>query len=277
MLNKLTREALESDPGSLLYLNPTDPLILKLEMLRLLEMGYPPQDICQVFDLDSTEILDDMLAQVKTEGASHLLTKTRKPVAHQQALWTDDTKGQICAAAVQVFFVKGYHSATMREIAELAGIRAPSIYNHFPTKEALLAFIMELVLSTLRERVAAALDTAPDEPAQRLSAFVREHIYFHVTYAPEAKVADNELAALGEENRKPVLALRDRYESLLRELLQVGVEQGVFDDINIKLASLAILTMCTAVTIWYQPHGPMSTDEIAQAYTQFVLRMVGAA
>lgn len=276
MLKKLTWQALENDPGSLLYLNSTDPLILKLEMLRLLEVGYPPQDICRVFNLESTDILDEMLAQVKTEGTSHLLDKGKAPIKTQQMLWTDDTKGQICAAAVQVLYAQGYHGSTMRDIAELAGIRAPSIYNHFATKEALLAYIMELILLALRERVVAALEVAPDDPAQRLATFVREHIQFHVEYAPEAKVADNELSALGEKSRKPILALRDQYESLLRELLQTGVAQGVFDETNIKLASIAILTMCTAVTVWYQPDGPLSTEEIARAYIQFVLRMVGS-
>ena len=40
-------------------------------------------------------------------------------------------RDKILAAAVQLFAEYGYHAATMRDIAQIAGIQAASIYYHF--------------------------------------------------------------------------------------------------------------------------------------------------
>ncbi len=45
------------------------------------------------------------------------------------------TKKQILDSAYQLFVDKGFHGSSMREIAEHAGIKAASIYNHFENKE----------------------------------------------------------------------------------------------------------------------------------------------
>lgn len=268
---------MRNDPASLLHLNAEDPLILQLEMLRLLELGHAPAEISRAFDLESEAHLHDMLARVKAEGASSLASKAKgRQATTADGLWGDDTMGQICAAAIQVFFRRGYHGATMRDIAGVVGIRAPSIYNHFPTKEALLHYVMVETLAALREQLEAALVNTPHgDPISQVETFVREHIRFHLEHAPEAAVADNELEALSEENRVSVVARRDAYETLLRGLLQEGVEMGVFAETEVKLVSIAILTMCTAVASWYRPGGALSSDEVAVAYARFVLRMIG--
>lgn len=47
------------------------------------------------------------------------------------------TKTQLLVAARSVFAKKGYGEASLREIAEAVGIKTPSMYAHFPSKEAL--------------------------------------------------------------------------------------------------------------------------------------------
>jgi AcrR family transcriptional regulator len=245
-------------------------------MLRLLELGYEPAQISRAFGLEPEADLHGMLAHVRAEGASTLASRRKsRQVKTSDSFWGDDTTGQICAAAVRVFYEQGYHGATMRDIAEMVGIRAPSIYNHFPTKEALLHHVMTETLAALRQQLEDALADTPDGPIIRMSTFIREHIRFHLEHAPEAAVADNELGGLSEENRASVVVQRDEYEAILRELLQEGVEKSAFAETENRLASIAILTMCTAVASWYRPDGPLSPEEVAAAYTRFVLRMIG--
>lgn len=277
-LPALSLKALSQNPASLLYLNAQDPLLLQLEMLRLLDLGYEAPHIRHAFGLDPDTDLHGMLAQVKAEGASTLAARRRK--ARQDgpnSIWGEDTMGQICAVAVRVFHERGYHGATMRDIARAVGIRAPSIYNHFPTKETLLHHVMMQTLSALRKQVNDALDEHPADPISQISTFIREHIRFHLEYTSEAAVADNELRNLSEENRALVMAQRDDYEAILQKILEQGWEQGVFKEQESKLIKIAILTMCTTVASWYQPTGLLSPKEIAKAYTRFVLRMVGCA
>ena len=273
----LSVEGLRNDPTSLLNLNADDPLILKLEMLRLLEVGFEPVEIRRAFNLESEAHLHEMLAQVRAEGTSTLVSHWAGSTEERPAgFWGLDTMGQICAAANRVFYERGYHGATLRDIAEVVGIRAASIYNYFPTKEALLHHVMMETLSKLREQVDTTLAATPDDPTKRISTFIMEHIRFHIEHAQEAAVADNELRALSAEKRVSVVALRDSYEEILRDLLQQGVQKGVFAEAHVKLTSLAILTMCTSVAVWYRPDGPMSTNDVATAYTRLVLHMIGA-
>ena len=52
---------------------------------------------------------------------------------------------EILTAAMRLFSEKGYHATSMRTIAKEAGIVQSSIYNHFPSKEAILKEIMRVM------------------------------------------------------------------------------------------------------------------------------------
>ena len=49
------------------------------------------------------------------------------------------TKWKLFVAAVELFATRGYANVGVRDIAEVVGIKSASIYNHFPSKDALLA------------------------------------------------------------------------------------------------------------------------------------------
>ena len=58
---------------------------------------------------------------------------------------------RIIPAAMKIFLEKGFEKATMREIAEEAGITAAGLYRHFVDKEAMFAALVEPVLSELQK------------------------------------------------------------------------------------------------------------------------------
>src|SRR5215470_8805982 len=121
---------------------------------------------------------------------------------------------KILAAAVHLFAEYGYHAATMRDIARMAGIQAASIYYHYASKQALLVEIMDTHMRNLN----ANLQRIVQEPApieQRLHEAIANHIRLHTTYKAEFFIIDTEIRALEQEQRGPILALRDQYEMLL--------------------------------------------------------------
>ena len=65
---------------------------------------------------------------------------------------------RILHAAIELFAQKGYSGVTMREIAERVQIKAASIYNHFPGKEALLEEIVRVFRQGLQEQVYPGFD-----------------------------------------------------------------------------------------------------------------------
>ncbi len=55
----------------------------------------------------------------------------------------EDTKQRILEKALELFSAKGYDSVSVGEIAAAVGIKAPSLYNHFPSKQAIFDAIVE--------------------------------------------------------------------------------------------------------------------------------------
>ncbi|WP_410636257.1 TetR/AcrR family transcriptional regulator [Amycolatopsis sp. cmx-4-83] len=70
-------------------------------------------------------------------------------------------KQLIVGAAATVFSERGYHSASMEEIAAAVGITAAALYRHFPNKYALFAECANVMV----DRLVAALAEVPSDGA----------------------------------------------------------------------------------------------------------------
>jgi hypothetical protein len=62
----------------------------------------------------------------------------------------------------------------------------------------------------------------------------------------------------------------------VQRVIAEGVEQGVFRVANLRLATLFVLSALNWTYQWYRPEGPMSLEELAEAYAQMVLKALGA-
>ncbi|WP_162005709.1 TetR/AcrR family transcriptional regulator [Dictyobacter vulcani] len=178
-------------------------------------------------------------------------------------------RDSILAAAVQLFAQYGYHAAPLRDIARIAGIQAASIYHHYPSKQALLVEIMETHMQRLNTSLEYILKET-DDPLQRLHDAIANHIRLHTTYKAEFFIIDTEMRALEEEHRPYILGLRDKYEALLQELLLDGMERDVFRRSDVKIASYAMIAMCTEVATWFRPDGRLSVQQVITIYRQFI-------
>ena len=55
----------------------------------------------------------------------------------------EDTRQRILKEALELFSARGYDSVSVGNIAKAVGIKAPSLYNHFPSKRAIFDAIVE--------------------------------------------------------------------------------------------------------------------------------------
>jgi AcrR family transcriptional regulator len=180
-------------------------------------------------------------------------------------------RDKILAAAVQLFAEYGYHASSMREIARIAGIQAASIYYHYPSKQALLVEIMQVHMNQLNTNLERIIGK-PHNFEQCLYDALSNHIILHTTYKPEFFIIDTEIRALYPENRVRILRLRDQYEDLIQGLLREGAEQGVISQTDVKIASYAIIAMCTEVAQWFRPGGRLTVQQVIEMYFQMITR-----
>ena len=178
-------------------------------------------------------------------------------------------RDKVLAAAVQLFAEYGYHAATMRDIARIAGIQAASIYYHYASKQALLVEVMETHMRQLNANLKHIVNKQ-DTIQQRLFEAISNHIRLHTTYKSEFFIIDTEIRALEVENRDKILALRDQYENLFQKLLREGIEKGVLRQTDVKVSSYAIIAMCTEVAQWFRPSGRLSVQQVIEIYSEMV-------
>jgi hypothetical protein len=79
------------------------------------------------------------------------------------------------------------------------------------------------------------------------------------------------LRGLTPDNYGSILKMRDDYEKKFQSLIKRGIEEDIFRDIDIKVASYGIITMCTAVSTWFNQSGRLSKEEVVEIYTDFIL------
>ena len=76
-------------------------------------------------------------------------------------------KEKILEAAKEVFFKKSFYEATMDDIAQLSGIKKPTIYYYFPSKIDLASQLLELNLKMIFEKISKIISTT-DNIKQRI-------------------------------------------------------------------------------------------------------------
>src|SRR5436305_7677815 len=92
---------------------------------------------------------------------------TQKPVRRRR-MAADERRRAILQAALDVFARRGYHAASIDEIAQAAGISKALIYEHFPSKRDLHVSLLESHVQATFERLAeAAATSAPGEVRRR--------------------------------------------------------------------------------------------------------------
>lgn len=183
---------------------------------------------------------------------------------------------RIYEAAIELFAEKGFHGTSVRDLAQVVGVEAASLYHHFPSKQDLLRTMFDHFMDNILVMIRAA-GAGPGSPAERLAEVVRRHVLFHVARAREAFISHSELRSLTAENRKQVIAKRDRYERMLRELLEAGVREGVFEIADIPVTATAILMMCSGVSDWYDPGGRLTPEAVVERHVDLVARLVARA
>ena len=181
-----------------------------------------------------------------------------------------DMKTTIKSVCIDLFFKKGYFATSISDIARGSGIQKASIYYHYASKEDLLFQILKSTMddltSALKQRLAGA-----EGIEQRMRAAVRSHVCFHLERQKENFIANAELRGLNADHYRSIVKKRDAYESIFQDFIHQGTKEGVFADVDVKILSYAILTLCTAGATWYNPAGRFTVDQIADIYENFII------
>jgi AcrR family transcriptional regulator len=79
------------------------------------------------------------------------------------------TRDDILGAAAQIFREKGFHAASMQDIAEAVNLQKASLYYHVSSKQEILLALLDRALDLLIERMQLVLaqPLSPDEKVRQ--------------------------------------------------------------------------------------------------------------
>ncbi len=171
-------------------------------------------------------------------------------------------RDQILSASAQIIRQKGFHAASMQDIAEAVHLQKASLYHHFSSKQEILLVLLDRALDLVTERVAAVINQniPVDEKLRKAMAAYLETLEKN---AALASVLLFEHRSLDPEYRQRHIPRRDRFERLWREMIQEGMENGSFRVTDPATTARAMLGTMNWTITWYRPDGPLSMQQIS--------------
>ena len=143
--------------------------------------------------------------------------------------------------SLELIHEKGFKATTMRDIAQRMDFDVSNSYNYIKSKQD----ILELFLFRTSEAFHDAMDNIlnSDYPAdEKLKHVISSHIQVAAQKPYEVALMVNEWRNLKEPKYSEYVALRDRYEQKMADLLGAGVETKAFKKIDVTVAAAVILS-----------------------------------
>ena len=180
---------------------------------------------------------------------------------------------EILAAAARAFREKGYHGASIRDIADSVGLLKGSLYHYIRSKEDLLARLFDGALEgTVHElETIAARDMTP---RARLHEMVKAYVHAVTENLDAVGLYLREWRALPAPELARLRARRRSMRALFEDVLTEGIRKREFAQADAKISALAILGMCNWLFEWYRPRGRMKPDALANELADRAVRSV---
>lgn len=186
------------------------------------------------------------------------------------------TRRKILEAAIEMFAARGFEACSVRDLATAVGIKAPGLYAHFTSKEAILSEAMTRALTDFLTYIAAPM--VATTPSERLEETVRRHVLYQVQHLSLTRANDLLLNSesmsrfLPAHEHELLVKVQRTYYELVRSRIEDAVDPS--SGIDPVVATFAVINLCDRVTSWYSPGGRLGPDDLADTYVQLVRGML---
>lgn len=170
----------------------------------------------------------------------------------------DEKLESILRTAARIFAEKGYHQASIRDIARGTGVSLSGLYYYFNSKEELLFLIQDHAFGTLLANLERLLE-GEQQPLRRLRLLMENHLRFFLANVAEMKVLSHEAEALSGDFRRRVNAKKRRLTEIAMDILTELRPGGGIDP---RVATFAMFGMMNWLYNWHRPDRDVPVDRI---------------
>jgi AcrR family transcriptional regulator len=187
--------------------------------------------------------------------------------------YAEATKPEIYQVIARLFAYRGYHSTSMREIARELGMNQSSLYYYFASKQDILFTLMndamDDVLAILEE--ISTTDLLPEDRLNRVLSFYAQ---YYTGDQERLILLINEMNSLNEEYRSILVGKQRRYVQLIKSILEELAAQDKIKQIDPAIATFAFFGMVHYTIKWYHKDGPVSLEQLANAFVEIFTKGV---
>ncbi len=197
-----------------------------------------------------------------TVPATRASRRPRKTSSRAPVTRFDRRLGHILDHATEVFCLKGYEGASMRDISRATGMSLAGLYYYFESKERLLFLIQKHTFTTILEKLKARLKSVAD-PEQRIRIFILNHLEYFVSNQQGLKVLSHEDESLKNGLSSEIAGIKREYYRICLGLMdELRRKRGL--DFNTRTAVMSVFGMINWIYTWYNPRVDGNAEALAQ-------------
>jgi AcrR family transcriptional regulator len=175
----------------------------------------------------------------------------------------------ILAEAKQLFSSKGYRGTTLADLTSVFDVSRPSIYYYFKSKVELLSELHEQGFDAASYRFDEVFQS--DMPTREK---FRKILELHATNLANdtdlIKILFMDIDEMPEKLAREIIQRRKKHTERIIEIYKTGVEEGVFKDIDPKMAVHLLMGACNWLTMWYSPKKSVKPEEIVDSLLEIL-------
>ena len=175
-------------------------------------------------------------------------------------------------AAARMFAARGYEGANLTDIAAEFGLRGSSLYHYFPSKDELFLRCLTHSAEQVFARLQAIAADKRDDPLGALHALFREQVLIEVRDFPEFVplffTTPVPVPALAET----VVRLRREHAMFFERAARRATRGTSIGSREVRVALGIAFGALAYLPEWYQPHGPIGVEELADRIADGLVR-----
>jgi TetR/AcrR family transcriptional regulator, cholesterol catabolism regulator len=167
----------------------------------------------------------------------------------------------IMIRAATMFKDKGFVASSMRDLAEMVGIEAASLYNHIKSKAEILQEIIFRAGNECNVQL-EEVDTEGKSALKKIEEIIRFHVRMMLTRFEEYHVMTHEWIHLSEPDLANFINMRRNYVQRLEAIVEHGIENKELKPVIPYVAVLTILSAVRGLEFWHRSQKKYSPQQM---------------
>ena len=206
------------------------------------------------------------LSASEAQKVVHRLGGARKSNSVETTARRDD----ILAAAAGIFASKGYHAATLQEIADELSLTRPAFYHYFKSKQEILEAICistaDAADNVIRRECANPGPSHQETLRRTLLAYT-----VHIANSTTTTIMWRNFGEMSPDRQRNLTARRRAREQKVLDLVQSGIRQGEFSTPEPKIATLVAFESINSLHNWFDRTGRLTVEQVANVLVEQAL------